>query len=165
MASRKKIRIRRAYSDGTLRLRREILIFNIIPATDVKVEERDKVLWINESEDVQSIEGIELEDAGATDEVFSVKPRNRGDGVWEAEIKQGASERGKGKAVDYKYVIYWKDKSGVRQTYDPKLTIKPSAGLIEGSIEWPLALFSGLAYLIQWRRKRMEEKSQQSVIE
>lgn len=115
-----KIKIKRGYSDGRLKLRYKLL--DLYDATNAEAERRDFVRWINVADEVKSIEKIEPKPN--SDNIFSVPPHRQDDNLWTAEISSGTPDYSK-----YIYSIWWKDIDGNPKQYDPKITIKPSAGI------------------------------------
>jgi len=102
------IKIKKGYSDGTLKLSPRQTI----------AKNKDFISWcIKDDGEVTSIENIEMKD-GSTD-IFIIPPHRNGD-QWSAEIKDGLPDD-----TEYEYSITWNGKWGGKE-YDPKISVNPS---------------------------------------
>ena len=108
MANTHKIKIKKGYSNGNLKLR----------PGHTYAKNKEFIRWIIKAEEVTSIECI---DKKSGTDIFATLPHRDGTTTdWIAEIKNDLPDD-----CEYVYSITWNGKWG-RQVYDPKISVNPT---------------------------------------
>lgn len=112
----------------------------------------DTILWqIQNKSGVASITAIQ-EKPDSTN-IFSTTPRKRGNN-WMGVIDTAAAPE-----AEYLYSIVWMAEDGSGPyTFDPKITIKPTAGIAAGKLTSAFLGFLSFPYLVYLRKQKIRNQ-------
>lgn len=118
-----------------------------------EAEGGDTILWqIANKAGVGSITAIQ-EKPDSTD-IFSTRPGKRGHN-WVGVIDSGAAPK-----AEYLYSIVWMAEDGSGPyTFDPKISIKPTSGLVMTKLTSGLLGFLAFPYLVFLRKQRNNNRN------
>jgi hypothetical protein len=102
--------------------------------------------------EIKAIKGKDV--SGSTNPFPAGYPKPRNAHIWFGKVDNVGSES------VYVYTITWLHRDGIEYPFDPIISIKPTTFLPSWLISLLVNLLGllGLAYFINWRMKRMEER-------